>query len=253
MAYRTIELRREPGLLRVTLARPDRRNTIDDVVLGELHAALDEAEGDDTCRAVVLEGRDGVFSTGMNLESAADDGGGASDGGAAFFGLLERFTTVGRVVIAQVDGQVAGGGVGLVAASDFAHATARSTFALPEALWGLLPCCVLPFLVRRVGFQKAYAATLSTQAVPASEAHRIHLVDEVTEQPETVLRQLVFRLNRLDGVVVGDAKRYFRGLSAVDERVRDHAVAEFGRLMSSPVVRRRITDFVTLGRYPWER
>ena len=252
MAYRTIELRREPGLLRVTLARPERRNGIDDETLRELHAALDEAEGDAACRAVVLAGRDGVFSTGMDFQSAAGDGG-ASDGGAAFFALLERFTTVPRVVIAQVDGQVAGGGVGLVAASDFVHATARSTFALPEALWGLLPCCVLPFLVRRVGFQKAYAATLSTQTISAAEAYRIHLVDEVAERPETVLRQLLFRLNRLDPVVVGDAKRYFRAFSGVDDRLRDHAVTEFGRLMSAPAVRQRITEFVAHGRYPWER
>lgn len=252
MGHRTIEVREQPGLLRITLTRPEQRNGIDDVVIGELNEALDAAEDDESCRAVVLRGSDGVFSDGMNLTAAAANGG-ASDGGKAFFGLLERFTTIPRVVIAQVDGQVAGGGVGLVAASDFVHATERSTFALPEALWGLLPCCVLPFLVRRVGFQKAYTATLSTQAVSAREAHRIHLVDELTEQPDTALRQLVFRLTRLDGVVVGDAKRYFRGLSVVDERTGENAVAEFGRLMSSSAVRRRISDFVTHRRYPWER
>ncbi|MBB5953778.1 polyketide biosynthesis enoyl-CoA hydratase PksH [Saccharothrix tamanrassetensis] len=251
MVHRTIEVRAEAGLLRIALARPERRNGIDDVVIGELNAALDVAEADPDCRAVVLRGSPGVFSDGMNLEAAA--GGGASDGGKAFFGLLERFTTIPRVVVVQVDGQVAGGGVGLVAAGDFVHATERSTFALPEALWGLLPCCVLPFLVRRVGFQKAYTATLSTQAVSAREAHRIHLVDELTEQPETALRQLVFRLTRLDGVVIGDAKRYFRGLSVVDARAGENAVAEFSRLMSSPVVRQRISDFVTHKRFPWER
>ncbi|WP_257902121.1 enoyl-CoA hydratase-related protein [Saccharothrix obliqua] len=251
MAFTTITAAPEPGLLRITLNRPGQRNGIDDVVIGELHAALDIAERDVERPVVVLCGRDGVFSDGMNFEAAADND--ASDGGAAFFDLLRRFTTLPRVVVAQVDGKVAGGGVGLVAASDFAHATERSTFALPEALWGLLPCCVLPFLVRRIGFQKAYTATLSTQAMSAVEAHRVHLVDELTERPETALRQLVFRLTRLDPAVFGDAKRYFRGLTDVGEDAKARAVAEFSRLMSSPAVRERISAFVHQGRYPWER
>ncbi|MER7165754.1 enoyl-CoA hydratase-related protein [Micromonospora sp. NPDC000207] len=252
MTYRTVDVRHQPGLVQVTLDRPHRRNGIDHEVIADLNAALDAAEGDPTCRAVVLRGRDGVFSDGMDFATAAADSGSA-DGGQAFFDLLTRFTTTDRVVVSQVDGRVAGGGVGLAAASDVVHATPRSTFALPEALWGLLPCCVLPFLVRRVGFQKAYTATLSTQVVDAREAHRIHLVDELSETPETVLRQLVFRLVRLDGEIIGDAKRYFHRLAPIDERAGSVAVAEFGRLMSSPVVRRRIADFVDHGRYPWER
>ncbi|MEU6153496.1 enoyl-CoA hydratase-related protein [Actinosynnema sp. NPDC047251] len=251
MAPRTITVAGEPGLTRITLARPDQGNGIDDVVIGELHAALDAAERDTERPVVVLCGRDGVFSDGMNFAAAADND--ASDGGAAFFDLLRRFTTVPRVVVAQVDGKVAGGGVGLVAAADLVHATERSTFALPEALWGLLPCCVLPFLVRRIGFQKAYAATLSTQAVSAREAHRVHLVDELTERPEVALRQLVFRLTRLDPAVVGDAKRYFGGFSGIDDGAKARAVGEFSRLMSSPAVRGRISAFVHHGRYPWER
>ncbi|XVV00826.1 enoyl-CoA hydratase-related protein [Actinosynnema sp. CA-248983] len=252
MAYRTIDAAREPGLLRVTMTRPDQRNGIDDQVIGELHSALDAAEADPACRVVVLCGQDGVFSEGMHFRSAAE-GAGASDGGAAFFGLLRRLTTTPRVVVAQVDGVVAGGGVGLAAAGDFVHATERSTFALPEALWGLLPCCVLPFLVRRTGFQKAYAATLSTQPMSAREAHRVHLVDELVERPETALRQLVFRLTRLPPGVVGDAKEYFRGLAGIDEGAEARAVTAFGRLMSAPEVRERISAFVTEGRYPWER
>lgn len=253
MTYRTIEVQHDrPGVRRIVLARPEQRNGIDDVLIGELNAALDAAEHDPVCRAVALTGRDGVFSDGMNFASAAA-GTGASDGGAAFFGLLERLTTIGLVVVAQVDGTVAGGGVGLVAASDFVHATERSTFALPEALWGLLPCCVLPFLIRRVGFQKAYTATLSTQAVGAREAHRIHLVDELTEQPATALRQLAFRLDRLDRSVIADAKRYFRALSGLPADAGPRAITEFTRLMSEPAVHRRITDFVTRRRYPWER
>src|SRR5204863_9100504 len=118
----------------------------------------------------------------------------ADRGGAAFFGLLRRFTTVGRVIVSIVDGRVTGGGVGLVAASDLVYATERSSFGLPEALWGLLPCCVLPFLIRRVGYQPAYAMALSTQPVSAQEALRSHLVDAVADDPTALVRRLAARV-----------------------------------------------------------
>src|SRR5262245_7328835 len=110
------------------------RDVIDAGTIKELHAALDEAERSPDCRVLVLEGGDGVFCTGLNLEEAAATTT-PEEGGAEFFALLKRFTTTPRAVVAKVDGKVSGGGVGLAAASDFVYATERSTFGLPEALW----------------------------------------------------------------------------------------------------------------------
>jgi polyketide biosynthesis enoyl-CoA hydratase PksH len=238
-------------IVRLTIDRPERQNSIDAEVIEELHRALDDAERRPDCRIVLLEGGDGVFCTGMDLGEAA--AGPAEEGGEAFFGLLKRFTTTSRVIVSRVDGRVAGGGVGLVAASDFVYASKRSTFALPEALWGLLPCCVLPFLIRRVGFQKAYTMTLSTQPVGAAEAERFHLVDELTDAPDPVIRRLAFRLAKLDESIITDMKRYFRAMWILSDEVEQKAVQEFARLMSSPTVRQRLTDYATEQRFPWER
>lgn len=233
--------------MRHRLGRP----TVDDRVVKEIGAALDEAERVPGCRILLLEGGDGVFCTGMDLEEAA--GGDVADGGRAFYGLLRRFTETPVTVVARVDGRAAGGGVGLAAASDFVFASERSTFSLPEALWGLLPCCVLPFLIRRTGFQKAYAMTLSTQPVSAAEAAAFHLVDEVSDDPEALVRRLAYRLTKLDRAVVTDMKRYFRELWILSDETERVAVKEFGRLMSSPEVHQRLVDYATEKRFPWER
>ncbi len=245
-------IRVEPvlGGVRLTIDRPERRNSLDTAALGELHRALDAAERDPACRLVLLTGRDGVFCTGMDLAAAAN--GPSVDGGQAFFDLLRRFTTTPLVVVSTVDGQVAGGGVGLAAASDLVYATGRSTFALPEALWGLLPCCVLPFLVRRVGFQKAYAMTLSTQPVGAVEAAGCALVDEVSEGLDEPVRRLAYRLDKLDVTAIGEAKRYFGRLWGISADIERTAVAELGRLMAAPAVRHRLAEYASTGRYPWE-
>ncbi|MBO3744815.1 enoyl-CoA hydratase/isomerase family protein [Streptosporangiaceae bacterium NEAU-GS5] len=228
------------------------RDVIDAGTIKDIHAAIDEAERSPDCRVLVLEGGDGVFCTGLNLDEAATTAA-PEEGGAEFFALLKRFTTTPRAIVAKVDGKVAGGGVGLAAASDFVYATERSAFSLPEALWGLLPCCVLPFLIRRAGFQKAYAMTFSTQPVEAAEAWRFHLVDEVAGDAEPLIRRLAYRLTKLDVSIIGAMKRYFQDMWIMSEEMERTAVGEFGRLMSSPEVRRRLTDYASEKRFPWER
>ncbi|MGW7278789.1 enoyl-CoA hydratase-related protein [Streptomyces sp. NPDC054844] len=245
----------ERHVLRVTLNRPERHNGINGELLAGLHAALDRAERLPDCRLVVLQGAGGVFSTGMDFAEASREEAGdeiAGHGGEWFYGLLKRFSTCSRVIVSVVDGRAVGGGVGLVAASDFVFATERSSFALPEALWGLLPACVLPFLIRRTGFQTAYAMTLSTLPVRAAEAARSGLVDELTDDTGPAVRRLGNRLARLDTSTVGRAKEYFRRLWIVDDATERTAVSEFARMMSSPAVRARIGDFAAHQRFPWE-
>jgi len=256
VTLQALRLSWSPGTLRVTLHRPERRNAINAALLGELHHALDQAQAAPGCRVVVLEGSGGVFCTGMDFAEAALPPGAtradAARGGEAFLGLLTRLAAVPLVVVSAVDGVVSGGGVGLAAASDFVYATGRSQFALPEALWGLLPCCVLPFLVRRAGFQKAYALALATTPVSAAQAEGFHLVDEVCDDPERPLRRLAARMARLDADTIGALKRYARGLGGITPAVERAALDEFAALLSSPAVQRRIGDFATRGAFPWE-
>ncbi|MEU8891953.1 enoyl-CoA hydratase-related protein [Streptomyces sp. NPDC048442] len=254
--FRALRLSHEPAILRVALHRPERSNSIDPTMIAELHEALDIAEASDDCRLVVIEGSGGVFSTGMDLVDAGGselpDEASAREGAERFLGLLKRFTTIPRIVVASVDGQAAGGGVGLVAAADFVYATERSRFSLPEALWGLLPCCVAPFLIRRTGFQKAYSMTLSTQPVDARRAASFHLVDEVADDPKALVRRLAFRASKLDGRTLGDLKRYYRQQWFLTEEHERVAVGEFARLITSDGVRGRLEDFAQHQRLPWE-
>lgn len=256
MGHRTIELSSGPGTLKVSLNRPAQQNAIDATMIRELHEALDQAEATPDCRVVVLEGGDGVFCTGMDLLGAAaagvPDQDQAARGGAEFLGLLKRFTTVPRVVVAKVDGRVAGGGVGLAAAADFVFATPGSSFSLPEALWGLLPCCVTPFLIRRVGFQKAYAMSLSTQPVTAEQAVLCSLVDQLADDLDQAVRRMTFRVSKITEPTIGDLKRYFAKMWILSAEQEQTAVDEFARLMSSAGVGRRIADFAERQRFPWE-
>jgi polyketide biosynthesis enoyl-CoA hydratase PksH len=252
-----VRLTAEPHVLRATLNSPDGLNSLSGGALDALTAALDRAEADPDCRVLLIEGSGGTFCTGLDFGEAAsdlaDDTSEAGQGGEAFLTLMRRFGKTPLAVVACVDGRVAGGGVGLAAAADLVIATERSEFSLPEALWGLVPCCVLPVLVRRTGYQPAYAMALSTQPVSARRAADFRLVDEVVPDPDAAVRRLLVRLTRLDPATIGELKRYFRAMWFTTEETDAFALREFTRLIGSPVARRRITDYTTTRRLPWEK
>jgi polyketide biosynthesis enoyl-CoA hydratase PksH len=221
-----------------------------------LGAALDLAERTPGCRTVVLAGAPGLFCTGMDFQEAATDA--AQEGPEAariseYMRLLKRFTLSSKVIISRLDGKVIAGGVGLVAASDIVISTERTELSLSEALWGLLPCCVIPFLIRRVGFQKAYFMTLTTKPISAREAHAIHLVDELADHLDETLRKLTLRLNLLDDNIIVDMKRYFQKMGGITSEMEQAATTEFARLATQPQVQQNIANYVTRGVFPWER
>jgi len=253
MQYETIILQEAPRQLIVTISRPDRGNSINSMLIHELGAVLDLAESMPECRTVVIEGAPGLFCTGMDFQEASDIEGTENLRISDYMLLLKRFTLSAKVIICRLDGKVIAGGVGLVAASDLVLSTERTELSLSEALWGLLPCCVIPFLIRRVGFQKAYSMTLTTKPISAREAHAIHLVDELTDHLDEALRKLTLRLNLLDDRVIVDMKRYFRQMSGITPEIEQAATIEFARLAAQPQVQRNITNYVTRGVFPWER
>ena len=244
-----------PAVRTVDIDQGDGINGIDDAVIDLLHAALDAGQADPECRILLLTAAPGVFCTGMNLVAAGrfGDEEAVRRTSGAFYDLLLRFTSAPLIVACAVDGRVAGGGIGLVAAADLVFASETSTFALPEALWGLLPCCVLPFLMRRIGFQRAYSMTLTTRPIGAVEAAACGLADEIGADLTAMGRRLALRADKLDPSTIADLKGYAHALWPLSGGTRDLALDELGRLMGLPEVRERLSAFAENGTYPWER
>lgn len=259
--FNTLMIERQAGILTVTFNRLSHRNSITPEFLNELNEVLHQVERDNACKIVILQGQAGIFCTGMDLDAAVsrEEAQGTpsqpmtdlSSGG--YMQTLRRLSLISRVIVSNVDGQVMAGGVGIAAASDLVIATPRSQFSLSEALWGLMPSMVIPYLIRRVGFQKAYRMTLTTMPVPAAEARDYGLVDELTENPPETLRQFQQRLLKLETSTIGNIKSYFRKMWLVTEELENMAAAETARLMSEPAVRENISNFVKYKKFPWEK
>lgn len=134
----SVSLRREDGVLIVTLDRP-KANAIDVATSNELYAAFHELDQDPALRVAIVTGTGRFFSAGWDLNAAnSGEAVDADHGPGGFAGLTEYFT-LSKPVIAAVNGLAVGGGFELALAADLIVASTTAQFWLPEAQLGLLP------------------------------------------------------------------------------------------------------------------
>jgi len=172
-----------------------------------LRYALESAMGD-ASSAVVMLGEDRVFCRGWEVgASGIDEDARASV--ESFAVCLETMRMGHKPVIGLVQGEAAGGGVGLAAACDGVLATTEATFTLSELLFGLTPAVILPYLAQRVSLQKLRWRGLTADTITGQEAMELGLADAVCppEKAPAVLRSWIRKLGRIEPDVVGTWKR----------------------------------------------
>lgn len=254
--YQTLQENVVREMAVLTLNRPEAANSLNNTMIREMIHFLDKAAERADIRMIVIKGNATDFCTGLDFKAMADGAGEAllgEDDPDAYYDLLEKISLHPKVVVALVEGKANAGGIGIVAASDLVIAGERAVFGLSEALFGLLPACVLPFLIRRTGFQKAKWMTLMTQPISAGKAQQIGLVDEVSAQPEDTLRLHMLRLVKLESDTVKDMKQYLSDLWIIQEETRQLAVGKIKGLLHSERVRTNIKNFVQYNKFPWEK
>jgi methylglutaconyl-CoA hydratase len=170
------------GVATLTLNRPDARNVLDAESLGGLLAGLESASADDDVRVVVLTGTGNTFCAGADLRGAAEkDGGFAGTGPSLLVSALEALLDHPKPTIARVQGHVAGGGNGLVAACDLAVAAATARFAFSEVRVGVAPAVVAYVCLRVMSPRDAAELMLTGERVWAERARVAGLLTAVVE------------------------------------------------------------------------
>jgi polyketide biosynthesis enoyl-CoA hydratase PksH len=251
--YETLLVRSEDAVCHVQLNRPQAGNGMDERLVVEMTQVLDQCERD--ARVVVLEGTPDVFCMGADLAQVvgcSEPQGGGYDPTAAY-DLWLRLAGGAFVSVAHVRGRTNAGGVGFVAACDIAIADERATFSLSELLFGLMPACVLPFLVRRIGWQNAHYMTLTTQTCSAMQACKWGLVDVCDRDSAAQVQRHVRRLRQLGKSDVARYKRYANELNgALPMQHRGAALSANLEVFGDPRNQARIRNYVARGIPPWE-
>jgi polyketide biosynthesis enoyl-CoA hydratase PksH len=254
VTYETIKVQFQDSICFLQIDRPQAGNTISSRLVAELHDAVSACE--ESATVIVLSGTPEVFCAGADFKAIAGASKSAferSDGPEPLYDLWLRLATGPYVTISHVRGKVNAGGVGFVAASDVVLADESAQFSLSELLFGLYPACVLPFLIRRIGFQKAHYLTLMTQPISAKQACEWGLVDACEPLSEALLRRHLQRLRRLSKVAIRRYKSYVSRISAPLQELKSLAVAANLEIFSDAGNLQAITRYVEQGVFPWER
>ena len=253
MNYQTLQVHYEGHVCFIRLHRPDANNTINDTLINECHQVLSECE--DTVTVVVLEGSPEVFCFGADfnaIKENAEQGGGEGQGPEPLYELWYRMVTASFVTIAHVRGKANAGGVGFVAASDIVLADTTALFSLSELLFGLFPACVLPYLIRRIGQQRAHYMTLMTKPVDASTAQEWGLVDQMHENSERLLRTHLSRLKCLSKKGISRYKKYMNELNPLLVNAKSCALEANREVFNDSDNIAGISRYVETGQFPWE-
>ncbi|HYX40064.1 MAG TPA: enoyl-CoA hydratase-related protein, partial [Pyrinomonadaceae bacterium] len=142
----------EGAVALVTLNRPDKRNALNDAVIGGVKAALRAADETKAVRVVLLTGAGADFCSGADLAALQKiSASSVEENLADARSLLELFALVRRMsvpVVAAVRGRALAGGCGLATACDIVLAAESARFGYPEVKIGFVPAMVMAILRR---------------------------------------------------------------------------------------------------------
>jgi enoyl-CoA hydratase len=191
MTYENILVEAREPVAVVTLNRPKVLNALNAATLSELGAAVDELAANAQVRVILLTGAgEKAFAAGADIQELAVVS--ALDGQAlALRGqrLFDRIENCGKPVIACINGFALGGGCELALACTFRIASETAKFGQPEVKLGIIPGYGgSQRLPRLVGKGAALKMILTGEMIPALEALRIGLVEEVVAPGELLAR-----------------------------------------------------------------
>ena len=175
------------GIATIIVHRPAVRNALNSSTMRELRAAFEQAQADEAVRVIILTGSgDKAFVAGADINELAKlspvEGRDYSLAGQAIFDFIEN---LGKPVIAAVNGYALGGGCELAMACTFRVASDNAVFGQPEVKLGIIPGYGgTQRLAKLVGRGQASQLLVTGEMLPAAEALRIGLVNQVVPQAE---------------------------------------------------------------------
>jgi methylglutaconyl-CoA hydratase len=214
----------------LTLDSQHNRNALSRRLVGELFDRLEQAEGDEDVKVVVIRAEGRTFCSGADLSEASEDG--MEKAAGVLVDLQRRIATLAKPVVTRLHGNVRAGGIGIVAASDIALSAADATYAFTEVRLGLTPAAISLSVLPRMTDRSAALTFLTGEVFDGTEAAATGLVTKAVPEDEldTELRQVCAALAKGNPQGLRETKRLI-GRPLV-ERIDQHG-ADLSRLSAT--------------------
>lgn len=243
---------------RVVLNRPDARNAMSDVTLRETTDAFQALARDAHVRAVVVTGAGQDFCAGADIAwmraggrmTAAENARGAR----LFAGMLRAVDECPVPVIVAAQGNVFGGGLGLLAACDVALLADDAKLSFSECRLGIMPAVISCWVLPKIGAANARRYYLTAETFGAAQALGMGLVHEVVSSSSLAARAdaVAASILKCGPEAVRTAKSAIASLAGLPpERRVDFAVETLTRLRSSPEGQEGLSAFLEKREPKW--
>jgi methylglutaconyl-CoA hydratase len=226
----------ENSILTLTLNRLEKRNALNDGLIGSLKDALREADLDNQLRAVVIRGAGQDFCSGADLSalrkiSESDVLENLEDAES----LMELFLLMRKIkipVVAAVHGRALAGGCGLATACDIVLAADSAQFGYPEVKIGFVPAMVMAILRRNLSEKKSFELITQGFNFSAAEASDFGLINRVfpDETFEADVRNYVSVYEKVSRSAVVLSKKLLYQMDNMDFRTAIETGAEINTI-----------------------
>lgn len=185
---------KQPGVLWLTLNRPEKHNAFNDDMIQEIISHLDSAESNPEVKVLVFASAGKSFSAGADVQwmksmKTASYEENIYDA-LQLATLLYRLNHFSKPTICRVQGAAFGGAVGLVSCCDMSVAVAHASFSLSEVKIGMIPATISPYVVRAMGERNARRFFQTGEQFSAERASAMRLLHEVVDDDVAMDKQI---------------------------------------------------------------
>lgn len=233
-------------VLRIELARPEKKNALSPQMYAALAAAFEAADADANVRAVLIHGQSGCFTSGNDVKDFLELE--RAPGASPAAGFLRAIAAAKKPVVAAVGGPAVGIGTTMLLHFDLIFAAPNARFQLPFVPLGLVPEAASSLLLPMItGYQRAAELLLLGQPFSADKAFAAGFITEIVPEAELLeyARTAALALAALPPASVRMTKELMkRALApAVRERMQEE-LGLFGERLKSPEAKEALSAFM---------
>jgi methylglutaconyl-CoA hydratase len=199
--YKTVKVKIEGPVARVNFCRPEVHNAFNDVLIYEMTDLFESLKKVEDLRVIILTGEGKSFCAGADLnwmrrvkdysyEKNLEES-------LALADLFYLIYSMPLPVIGRINGAAIGGGTGFVSVCDISVAAESAKFSFSEVKIGIVPACIAPYVIKKLGEGKAREFFISGERLTAEDAYRIGLVnryypdDKLDEEIEELIATIL--------------------------------------------------------------
>lgn len=257
--YETLSIETDArGVATLWLDRGEKHNAMSGTMIEELAEAARALDADETVRVVILAAKGKSFCAGGDLRWMQDQMAASAEerraGARKLAMALYALNTLSKPLIARVQGNAFGGGIGMMSVADVAIGAEGAKFGLTEVRLGLIPATISPYVLARMGETNARKVFMSARIFGAQEAEKLDLLARVVPEEaldEAVEAEVVPYLSAAPGAVA-ESKRLARSLGpAITPEIVDETIERLVQTWEGDEAREGIAAFFEKRKAPW--